>query len=161
MHRPANVDDPAILGPVLKALIEVGHGCPLVLPAHPHTAKALHDADSAELRVIDPLGYLDFIALEAQAAIVLTDSGGIQEETTILGVPCLTFRDNTERPITVSEGTNTVVGREPERIVAEARRVLRDGVEQQRPALWDEQGERIAEVLTSTPLSEWPRPTSP
>ena len=102
------------------------------------------------VRVIPPLGYLDFLALEASAALVLTDSGGVQEETTALGVPCLTLRDTTERPITITEGTNVLAGREPSRIVAEARRVLRDGVSPRRPALWDgAAGERIAEVLVS------------
>jgi len=103
--------------------------------------------------VIEPLGYLDFVALEASARIVLTDSGGVQEETTVLGVPCLTLRDTTERPVTVTEGTNTLVGRDPQRIVSEARRVLRDGVPPRRPALWDGQaGERIAAVLTGSEI---------
>jgi len=102
---------------------------------------------------MEPVGYLDFIALEAGARLVLTDSGGVQEETTVLGVPCLTVRDATERPLTVTEGTNTVVGRDSARIVAEARRVIRDGVAPRRPALWDGRaGERVAGVLmTSTP----------
>lgn len=146
LHRPANVDDPADLAPLVAALGEVGRDCPVVLPAHPRARAQLDGARG--IRVIDPLGYLDFIALEAQAALVLTDSGGVQEETTVLGVPCLTLRDNTERPITVTEGTNQVVGRDPERIVAAARAVLRDGVEARRPALWDgHAADRIAEVL--------------
>ncbi|MGH9124039.1 MAG: UDP-N-acetylglucosamine 2-epimerase, partial [Acidimicrobiales bacterium] len=95
-----------------------------------------------------PAGYLDFIALEASARLVLTDSGGVQEETTALGVPCLTLRDNTERPITVTEGTNEVVGRRPEAMIAAANRILRDGVEPRCPSLWDGRaGERIGEVL--------------
>ena len=100
------------------------------------------------VRVIDPLGYLDFVTAEASARLVLTDSGGVQEETTALGVPCLTLRDTTERPITITEGTNVLVGRDPTRIVAEARRVLADGVAPRRPALCDGRaGERIADVL--------------
>jgi UDP-N-acetylglucosamine 2-epimerase (non-hydrolysing) len=96
----------------------------------------------------EPLGYLDFLALTASARLVLTDSGGIQEETTALGVPCLTLRDNTERPITVDEGTNQLVGRDPDRIVAAARRVVRDGVTPRCPALWDgHAAERIAAIV--------------
>jgi UDP-N-acetylglucosamine 2-epimerase (non-hydrolysing) len=149
LHRPANVDDPEILEPLLRALATIGAECPLVLPAHPRAGALLRAHDSPALRVIPPLGYLDFIALEAQAAIALTDSGGVQEETTILGVPCLTLRDNTERPITVSQGTNVVVGRDPRRVIAEAMRVLRDGVPARRPVLWDgKAATRVAAVLS-------------
>ena len=102
----------------------------------------------AGLRVIEPLGYLDFIALEASARLVLTDSGGVQEETTVLGVPCLTLRESTERPITVTEGTNTVVGRDPATIDSAVKRALSGGVPPRRPAVWDGRaGERIADVL--------------
>src|SRR5580658_55200 len=138
LHRPANVDDPGVLGRIMTALDQVSALCPLVLPAHPRLASKLSEAStSARLRIVPAAGYLDFIALEAGARLVLTDSGGVQEETTVLGVPCLTLRENTERPITVTEGTNTVVGRTPTRIISEARKVLRDGVECRRPALWD------------------------
>ena len=114
LHRPANVDDPAVLAGLLSALDEVARMCPLVLPAHPRAAERLRAAGmSGRVRVIPPAGYLDFVALEASARLVLTDSGGVQEETTVLGVPCLTLRDNTERPITVTEGTNQLVGRDP------------------------------------------------
>jgi UDP-N-acetylglucosamine 2-epimerase (non-hydrolysing) len=149
LHRPANVDDPRMLTSLLRALGEVAGHCPLVLPAHPRAAAALEALGlPAGVRVVPPLGYLDFLALQAGARIVLTDSGGVQEETTVLGVPCLTLRDNTERPLTVTEGTNIVVGRDPARIVAEATRVLRDGVPARRPALWDgHAAERIADVL--------------
>jgi UDP-N-acetylglucosamine 2-epimerase (non-hydrolysing) len=100
------------------------------------------------VRVLPPAGYLDFVALEASAALVLTDSGGVQEETTVLGVPCLTLRDNTERPVTLTEGTNQLVGRDPDRIVAAARRVLEAPPAPQSPALWDgSAGQRIADVL--------------
>jgi UDP-N-acetylglucosamine 2-epimerase (non-hydrolysing) len=149
LHRPANVDDPVTLGALLGALREVGRRCPLVLPAHPRAVGRLRAAGLRDgVRIIPPAGYLDFIALEASARLVLTDSGGVQEETTALGVPCLTLRDNTERPITVTEGTNQVVGRVPERIVAAASAVLDDPPPRQAPALWDGRaGERIADVL--------------
>jgi UDP-N-acetylglucosamine 2-epimerase (non-hydrolysing) len=149
LHRPANVDHVEMLKGLLGALGEVAAECPLILPAHPRVAPLLGGLDlPAGLRVIEPLGYLDFVALEASARLVLTDSGGVQEETTALGVPCLTLRDSTERPITITQGTNVLVGREPSRIAAEARRVLREGVTPRRPTLWDGQaGERIADVL--------------
>jgi len=112
---------------------------------------------AANLRLVEPLGYLDFIDLEAGARLVLTDSGGVQEETTVLGVPCLTLRENTERPITVTEGTNRVVGRDPAAIVAAARHVLEHGVEPRRPSLWDgKAGERIADVLLAPPTGRRP-----
>jgi UDP-N-acetylglucosamine 2-epimerase (non-hydrolysing) len=149
LHRPANVDDVDMFKGLLGALGEVAAECPLVLPVHPRVAPLLAAVDvPAGVTVVEPLGYLDFVALEASARLVLTDSGGVQEETTALGVPCLTLRDTTERPITITEGTNLLVGRGPSRIVAEARRVLRDGVAPRRPGLWDGRaGERIADVL--------------
>jgi UDP-N-acetylglucosamine 2-epimerase (non-hydrolysing) len=151
LHRPANVDDPVVLRTLLAALNEVSRTCPLILPAHPRTAHRLADADlSDRVQVIPPASYLDFIALEAQAALVLTDSGGIQEETTALGIPCLTLRDNTERPITLTEGTNHLVGRDPERIVKTALSVLAAPPSPRAPALWDgKAGQRIAEVIMS------------
>ena len=149
LHRPANVDEPGMLKSLLDALGQIAAECPLVLPAHPRVAPhlAAHGVP-AGVRVVDPLGYLDFVAAEAAAKVVLTDSGGVQEETTALGVPCLTLRDTTERPVTITDGTNVLVGRDPERIVSEALRVLHDGVAPRRPELWDgKAGERIAEVL--------------
>ena len=114
----------------------------------------------AAVTLIEPCGYLDFVALEHGAALVLTDSGGVQEETTVLGVPCLTLRDNTERPITVSEGTNQVVGRSPERVLAAARNVLANGWPRQCPALWDGRaGARIANVLVGGVPQRQLRPT--
>jgi UDP-N-acetylglucosamine 2-epimerase (non-hydrolysing) len=151
LHRPANVDDPAVLGALCSALAEISHsGCPLVLPAHPRVDGRLHGAGlPASVRIIPPLGYLDFIALEASARLVLTDSGGVQEETTVLGVPCLTLRDSTERPVTLTEGTNRLVGRDPDRIVGAAREVMAaPPPPARRPALWDGQaGPRIAAAL--------------
>ena len=134
-----------------------------MLPAHPRTAARLHDAGlSDRVRVIPPAGYLDFIALQASARFVLTDSGGVQEETTVLGVPCLTLRDNTERPVTITEGTNQLVGRDPGRIVAAARQVLAAPPPPRRPALWDGRaGQRIAAaLLASGQDGDRPRPTA-
>ncbi len=150
LHRPANVDDPDMLAALLGALAKVAAECPLILPVHPRTAVVMARMGApTSMRFIPPLGYLDFLALEEGARLVLTDSGGVQEETTVLGVPCLTLRDTTERPLTVSEGTNTVVGRNPERILDEAQRILRVGVPPRRPALWDGYAaERIAEAIT-------------
>jgi UDP-N-acetylglucosamine 2-epimerase (non-hydrolysing) len=156
LHRPANVDDPAVLEPLLSALDRLARSCPLVLPAHPRTAQRLRDRGMSDrVQVIPPAGYLDFIALEASARLVLTDSGGVQEETTALGVPCLTLRDNTERPITVTEGTNQLAGRDPERILAAALSVLDAPPPARSPVLWDgHASERIAEALICRPISD-------
>lgn len=149
LHRPANVDSPEALAPLVGALAKVAEELPLILPAHPRAASALRELVATDrIRLIPPAGYLDFVALQAGARIVLTDSGGVQEETTALGVPCVTLRDNTERPITVSEGTNILAGLDPARIVEIAQRVLAAPPAPRRPALWDgHAGERIAEVL--------------
>lgn len=162
LHRPANVDDPVVLGRLLDALGTVATELPLVLAAHPRTRERLGDtALPPGLTVIPPVGYLDAVALQAGAALVLTDSGGLQEETTVLGVPCLTLRDNTERPITVTEGTNQVVGTDPGRIVTAARTILADGIEPRRPASWDGRaGERVADVLLGVDPATFPRPTA-
>ena len=151
LHRPTNVDDPGMLSVLLDAMGKVSARLPLIFPAHPRTRIRLNHMDVPnQIRVVDPLGYLDFVALESQARIVFTDSGGVQEETTVLGIPCLTLRDTTERPITVREGTNLVVGTDPERITRAALRILEDGLPQRRPALWDgHASERIAEVLVA------------
>jgi UDP-N-acetylglucosamine 2-epimerase (non-hydrolysing) len=162
LHRPANVDDPVVLNGLLSALDEVARSCPLVLPAHPRAAQRLREWGLSDgVRIIPPAGYLDFVALEALARLVLTDSGGVQEETTALGVPCLTIRDNTERPITLTEGTNQLVGRDPERIIQAALGILSARPPLRKPALWDGRaGQRIAEVLVSGggPVRR-PRPT--
>ncbi len=161
LHRPANVDDPAVLATLLPALEAVARLCPLVLPAHPRTA-GLRDAGVCGLvNVIPPVGYLDFLALQASARLVLTDSGGVQEETTALGIPCLTLRDNTERPVTLTEGTNRLVGRDPGRIIAAARQVLRSPPAARRPALWDGRaGQRIAAALLTDGARQRLRPTA-
>lgn len=156
LHRPSNVDDPAVLGRILGALEEIQRDATIVFPIHPRTRKQLaafglagRVAGMPGLRLCDPLGYLEFLGLMAGAALVVTDSGGLQEESTALGIPCLTLRENTERPVTVTEGTNTVVGTDPGRIVAEARRALSGAGKAGRiPALWDGRAsERVAEVL--------------
>ena len=155
LHRPENVDDPAMLTRLVDALGRVADLCPLVFPVHPRTRARLGGLKvPTGLRLTEPVGYLDSIALQADARLVLTDSGGIQEETTFLGVACLTLREGTERPITVTEGTNRVVGRDCEGIVAAAKETLRDGITPRRPALWDgRSGERIADVLASRKAS--------
>jgi UDP-N-acetylglucosamine 2-epimerase (non-hydrolysing) len=150
LHRPANVDDPAALSGLLSALSEVARSLPVVFPIHPRTRARLPQGfDAPGVKLIDPLGYLDFLALTAEARLVLTDSGGIQEETTALSVPCLTMRDNTERPVTVEVGTNQLVGTDPAKVVPAAREVLEGrGRTGSIPELWDgHAAERIAEVL--------------
>ncbi len=150
LHRPANVDDPAILSRILGALEEIARDLPVVLAAHPRTRTRMDALGLVPhgLTVIEPLGYLEFLSLTSGAALILTDSGGLQEETTALGIPCLTLRENTERPITVEQGTNTLVGSEPRRILEAARRVLAgEGKRGRMPELWDGRtGERIAEL---------------
>jgi UDP-N-acetylglucosamine 2-epimerase (non-hydrolysing) len=156
------VDDAGALSTLLAALDELAQVCPIVLPAHPRAADQLRSHGlSGQVRVIPPAGYLDFVALQASARLVLTDSGGVQEETTVLGVPCLTLRDNTERPITLTEGTNQLVGRDRERIVKTALSVLDTPPPRRCPALWDGRaGERIAATLLAggRPAGH-PRPT--
>lgn len=157
LHRPSNVDDRETLEGILQALDEIQRELVVVFPIHPRTRKQLSAfgfeprvARMAGLRLCDPLGYLEFLGLTARAALVLTDSGGLQEETTALGIPCLTLRENTERPVTVIEGTNTVVGTDPRRIVEEATRALGgQGKGGRIPALWDGRtSERVAAVLS-------------
>lgn len=163
LHRPSNVDDPATLAGLLGALGTVAREIPIVFPAHPRTRARMEGLDVPPGIVItEPLGYLDFLALQADAAVVMTDSGGIQEETTALGVPCLTLRETTERPITVSEGTNRLVGTDPVAIVEAAHAVLRGEVVRRCPALWDgHAAPRIARVmLEGGTASERLRPTA-
>jgi UDP-N-acetylglucosamine 2-epimerase (non-hydrolysing) len=157
LHRPSNVDDPATLRGLLKALKEIGRRLPLVFPVHPRTRQRLEatDGDKTEdgIRYVTPLGYIEFVALVAGARLVLTDSGGLQEETTALGVPCLTLRHQTERPITVTHGTNRIVGTDPGRIVTEAHDVLAAPPPLvQRPSFWDGRAsQRIVAVLLQSP----------
>ena len=148
LHRPALVDGP-LLAEAMAALARVGAELPVVFPVHPRTRKALDGRERDGVRLLDPIGYLDFLSLESEAAAVLTDSGGIQEETTYLGVPCFTLRDNTERPITIEHGTNTLLGLAPDRI-AEIPGLLasRPKEKPQPPPKWDGKAAvRIADVL--------------
>jgi UDP-N-acetylglucosamine 2-epimerase (non-hydrolysing) len=152
LHRPSNVDDPEVFARVASALREISRQLPLVFPVHPRTRANL-DKYGIDLGtgvvLTPPLSFMDFLHLWVDAAVVLTDSGGLQEETTALGVPCITIRETTERPITVEEGTNVVVGTDPVRITNAAFKVLRgDGKRGRRPDLWDgHAAQRIATVL--------------
>lgn len=161
LHRPSNVDQPEVLSGLLQAFERIGAELPLILPAHPRTCALLNSFDlPRELRVIEPLGYLDFLTLESTARVVLTDSGGVQEETTVLGVACLTLRDTTERPITVTEGTNRVVGTSPDSIVNAVQAALTDTPQPRRPELWDGRAaERIADVVDGIDVAAFKRPT--
>jgi UDP-N-acetylglucosamine 2-epimerase (non-hydrolysing) len=153
LHRPSLVDDDEVLHLTAIALAELSAATPVVFPVHPRTATRLAASGDARLledagvRVVGPVGYLDFVGLEAEAAFVLTDSGGVQEETSALGVRCFTLRDTTERPVTVDLGTNTVLGAEPRRI-AEIPTLLAAPHDSQPIPLWDGRaGERAADVL--------------
>ncbi|MBK8480826.1 MAG: UDP-N-acetylglucosamine 2-epimerase (non-hydrolyzing) [Proteobacteria bacterium] len=153
LHRPSNVDDPSALAALLRTLDQIAEELPLVFPVHPRTRSKLAAArvslGAPRWHLCEPLGYLDFLRLTSGARVVLTDSGGVQEETTVLGVRCLTLRDNTERPVTVSEGTNTLAGTRPETILAAwaAAREAKEGPARV-PALWDGQAaDRIVAEL--------------
>ena len=158
IHRAENVDDPQTCERVLRILATASEDLPVLFPMHPRTQARIKAfglqpvVDAArDLRVVDPIGYLDFLALQADAKVVLTDSGGIQEETTALGVPCLTLRDNTERPITVTQGTNTIVGTDRKRILAELATILKGGrTRGSVPELWDgHTAERVVDVVVA------------
>jgi len=181
LHRPSNVDDLEALRRILDALEILAREIPVAFPVHPRTRKMIESlarggaagpggsagpggaaGAGRGLRLIEPLGYLDFLHLQKRARLVLTDSGGIQEETSILGVPCLTLRDNTERPITLTRGTNRLVGSDTRRIVAAARRILRAPAPRPRAIpLWDGRAAgRIAAVLARTASRlDFPAPT--
>jgi UDP-N-acetylglucosamine 2-epimerase (non-hydrolysing) len=152
LHRPSNVDDPARLNALFAVFEELHRELPVVFPVHPRTRAAIEQklgGRAPRLQAVEPLGYLDFLALMADARFVLTDSGGVQEETTALGVPCLTMRDNTERPVTVAEGTNTLAGSDPAAIRSELKKLLAGETKRGRvPQLWDGRAaERIVHVL--------------
>ena len=165
LHRPSNVDAPDALGRMVDVVVAVQERLPVVFPVHPRTRSRLAEAGLLtrlealpDVRLTEPLGYLEFLGLMAGARLVLTDSGGVQEETTILGVPCLTVRENTERPVTITHGTNRLVGTAPARIIAAVDETLAaprpDG---RRPELWDGRAaERIVGVLASL----WGIPTA-
>jgi UDP-N-acetylglucosamine 2-epimerase (non-hydrolysing) len=157
LHRPATVDAPEALAGILSAANQLGELLPVVFPVHPRTRTRLpatvvgnSRGGTGPLHLLEPLGYIDFLALQAEARFVMTDSGGIQEETTALGVPCLTLRPNTERPITVTEGTNTLVGTHPAALLAAGRGILAHGGKVGRvPSLWDGQtAGRVVDVLS-------------
>jgi UDP-N-acetylglucosamine 2-epimerase (non-hydrolysing) len=161
LHRPSNVDQPDVLEQLLQAVHEVAQELPVLFPVHPRTLARIHDlglmhyfneslAGTAHgLRALEPLGYMDFLCLMDHSRMVLTDSGGIQEETTALGVPCLTLRKNTERPVTVEKGTNQIVGTDRRRIIEATQRVLRgDFTPTETPPLWDgKAARRIVDIL--------------
>ena len=151
LHRPANVDDGAVLKRILQSLLEVSQDLSVIFPAHPRTRKRIADfgLHADQLQILDPLSYLEFLAMQSRATVVITDSGGVQEETTYLGVPCLTLRENTERPVTVSLGTNVLVGRDSDKLRSELSRVLAGQAKKGTiPPLWDgHAGERIAALV--------------
>lgn len=153
LHRPANVDNPESLSRILYAVGEIARELPVVFPAHPRTLARMRGFDIPApqgVRVIDPLGYLDFLRLWSNARMAMTDSGGLQEETTALGVPCLTLRENTERPITIEQGSNRLVGSDPERIIGAAREILSGKIsyDGRAPEMWDgHTADRIIEAL--------------
>ena len=167
LHRPSNVDDPTAFRNILDALLTIGKTLPLVFPVHPRTVARIQEFGLADqchmlephetipetkagLYFIESLGYLHFLRLMSKASIVLTDSGGIQEETTMLGVPCVTLRNNTERPVTVSEGTNVLAGTSKEAIVRQALRQLKRRVKSEKPYRWDgKAGARIVRILST------------
>jgi UDP-N-acetylglucosamine 2-epimerase (non-hydrolysing) len=158
LHRPSNVDDRETFLRLLTALETISARVPIIFPVHPRTHLRIEEFDlvervaaAANLRLVEPLGYLDFLRLYSGARLVLTDSGGIQEETTVLGIPCLTLRENTERPITITHGTNQLVGTDTEKIVAAATAALDRPRAAERPAappLWDgKTADRILDAL--------------
>ena len=158
LHRPSNVDEQNALARILDALAEIATRVPIVFPAHPRTRKMIEElglarrvAELEGFQMIDPIGYLDFLRLMSGARLVLTDSGGIQEETTVLGIPCITLRENTERPITVEMGTNTIAGTDTKKIVAAAERALDNPPDKSNlrvPEFWDgHTADRILDAL--------------
>jgi UDP-N-acetylglucosamine 2-epimerase (non-hydrolysing) len=153
LHRPSNVDDPIVLRGILRAIARISQDLPVIFPVHPRTRKRIRDLNESRanetVQLLDPLGYLNFLTLMHAASLVVTDSGGVQEETTYLGVPCLTVRPNTERPITLTEGTNRLVGSNYEDLIKGMQESLRlpRGLPR-KPELWDGQAAaRIADVM--------------
>jgi UDP-N-acetylglucosamine 2-epimerase (non-hydrolysing) len=162
LHRPSNVDAPGTLQSLLQAVAQIAQHIPVIFPTHPRTLQRLETANNGyhdSIRFISPAGYLDFLWLMSHARLVLTDSGGVQEETTALGVPCLTLRENTERPVTVQQGTNEIVGTDPHKIVSAATRALANGKKHGRvPPLWDGRAsQRIVNII----LKQVPEPPLP
>lgn len=156
LHRPSNVDNEKILSELIETMGEISSDLPLIFPAHPRTRQSIESFRLMErinafpnFRMLEPMGYLEFLCLQAEAKLILTDSGGIQEESTALGIPCLTLRENTERPITVTEGTNTIVGSSKTRIIEETQSILSGRKNRYSiPEMWDgKTGERVAELF--------------
>ena len=167
LHRPTNVDAKQVFSHMLEAFLDISQRMPVIFPAHPRTLKRIQDEDLGDyfvdhfvqgpepwdsrvrIRLIPPLGYLDFLRLMSEAKVVLTDSGGVQEETTILGVPCITLRDRTERPVTIEHGTNVLADSNPEKIITEFNRLFRSVQKSNRsPRYWDgNAAKRIIKVL--------------
>ena len=151
LHRPSNVDDARVLRGILKSLLEIHARLPILFPVHPRTREAIAalDLDASSLHLLEPLPYIEFLALERQAVVVITDSGGVQEETTYLKVPCITLRGNTERPVTVSLGTNVLAGNDGEKLELQISKILGGKAKPGTiPPLWDgHAGERIAAIL--------------
>ena len=151
LHRPSNVDDNAVLKSILESLLQVSEHLEVVFPVHPRTRQRLSKSGIKldKIHLLEPLPYIEFLALQRSATVVITDSGGIQEETTYLGVPCLTVRSNTERPVTVNVGTNILVGQDRRRLSTELTMILEGkGKTGSIPPLWDGQtGERIAKII--------------
>jgi UDP-N-acetylglucosamine 2-epimerase (non-hydrolysing) len=154
LHRPSNVDDPEKFAGLMRAIDRIAQEIPVIFPVHPRTAARVAELKDlrGDIRTMEPLGYLDFLALTANASLILTDSGGIQEESTVLGVPCLTMRENTERPVTISHGTNVLVGTKPDAIVAAALASIRSPKKSGSiPPLWDGRAsERIVNILLNS-----------
>ncbi len=156
LHRPSNVDDKETFSGLLEALLEISEKLPIIFPAHPRTRGKIEEfgfseqVEKSNIKLIEPLGYLDFMRLYSGAKLVLTDSGGLQEETTALGIPCLTLRENTERPITIEMGTNILVGTNAEKIKQTAFEILENNNKKDAkiPPLWDgKTAERICDAL--------------
>jgi len=151
LHRPSNVDDSKILRNILKSLLEINEDLSVVFPVHPRTRQRIEEfgLNAEKLHLSGPLPYVEFLAMQQRAAVVITDSGGIQEETTYLGVPCLTLRDNTERPVTVTLGTNVIVGQERDKLSSELSKIVAGKAKKGTiPPLWDgHAAERVADVL--------------
>ncbi len=154
LHRPSNVDDPKTLGPLLETIDAIAKKVRVVFPVHPRTRARIATSgitlDPSRWSVVPPFGYLDFLKLTASAKVVLTDSGGIQEETTVLGVPCITLRENTERPVTITEGTNVLAGTKREAILAAYERFQTSPPSGRAPRFWDgKSAQRIDEALAT------------
>ncbi len=155
LHRPSNVDSAETMGRIAAALRQISAELPMIFPVHPRTRANFEKFDvdlGSRIAIVGPQPYMAFLSLWKDAAVVLTDSGGLQEETTALGVPCITIRENTERPVTVDEGTNVLAGTDPAAIVHEVRKILRgEGKRGRRPYLWDGQAaQRIVDVLAAS-----------